>query len=250
MLDYIAFTKMGLQNNTISMDRLNDAVARILSVKLGLGMVQTSNSDTKSEVLDELPLHATSEYQDSLDAVHESLVLLKNENVIPMKASSIEYIVLVGEKIININNLAKHELFLNYDNIGMQSGGWTGRWQGFEGNPLWQGENKKNSNASSIVDGLKNVNPKFNLVHPNYTTFTDTTKIAIEREKYLESLKTLRKNMTAKNTLILSVVGESPYAEMVGDINIPYCQNHSIYGGDGCLWWPSTYSPPIQSKTL
>lgn len=178
------------------------------------------------------------------------MVLLKNENVIPAKASELEYIVLVGEKIININNLAKHELFLNYDNIGMQSGGWTGRWQGFEGNPLWQGDNKKNSNASSILDGLKNMNQKFNLIHPQYTTFTDTTKIALEREKYLESLKTLRKNMNSKNTLILSVVGESPYAEMVGDINIPYCQNHSMYQGDGCIWWPSTYSPSTQGNSL
>lgn len=132
----------------------------------------------------------------------------------------------------------------------MQNGGWTGRWQGFEGNPLWQGDNKKKSNASSILDGLKNLNQKFNIVHPNYTTFTDTTKISIEREKYLESLKTLRKNMNAKNTLIISVVGESPYAEMVGDVNIPYCQNHSVFAGDGCIWWPSTYSPPIQPKTL
>lgn len=130
-------------------------------------------------------MHGTSEYQDSLDAVHESLVLLKNDNALPAKASGLEYIVLVGEKIININNLAKHELFLNYDNIGMQNGGWTGRWQGFEGNTLWQGENKKQANASSILDSLKNLNQKFNLVYPNYTTFTETTKIALEREKYL-----------------------------------------------------------------
>jgi hypothetical protein len=47
--------------------------------------------------------------------------------------------VLVGEKIIDINQLAKHEMFLNYDNIGMQCGGWTSRWQGFEGNPIWKG---------------------------------------------------------------------------------------------------------------
>lgn len=31
---------MGLQNNTISMDRLNDAVAKILSVKMALGLVE------------------------------------------------------------------------------------------------------------------------------------------------------------------------------------------------------------------
>lgn len=81
--------------------------------------------------------------------------------------------------------MAKNELFLSYDNIGMQAGGWSSRWQGFEGNPIWSGDNKKNSNASSIVDGLKGLNQKFNMVYPNYTTFTDTTEIAIEREKYL-----------------------------------------------------------------
>lgn len=104
-------------------------------------------------------------------------------------------------------NRGHYELFLNYDNIGMQSGGWTGRWQGFEGNSFWQGENKKTSNASSILDGLRNLNQKFNLVRPNYTTFTDPIQIFMERTKYLEDLKALRKNMNAKNTLILSVVG-------------------------------------------
>jgi beta-glucosidase len=68
--------------------------------------------------------------------------------------------VLVGERIININSLAKHELFKNYDNIGMQNGGWTLRWQGFEGNSQWQGDNKKNSNASSILDALVSLNQK------------------------------------------------------------------------------------------
>ena len=64
-------------------------------------------------------------------------MLLKNSNVIPVKASGLEYVVLVGEKIININGLSKYELFKNYDNIGMQSGGWSLRWQGFEGNSQW-----------------------------------------------------------------------------------------------------------------
>jgi len=56
--------------------------------------------------------------------------------------------------------------------------------------------------------------------------------------------------MTSKNTLIISVVGESPYAEMVGDINNPYCQNKTFFGKAGCIWWASTYSPPMQSNTL
>ncbi len=37
---------------------------------------------------------------------------------------------------------------------------------------------------------------------------------------------------------------------MVGDVNIPYCQDQSILGGDGCLWFGQTYSPGVQPKTL
>lgn len=36
-----------------------------------------------------MPPKSTNEYQDSLDAVHESLVLLKNSNTIPVKASAL-----------------------------------------------------------------------------------------------------------------------------------------------------------------
>jgi len=58
--------------------------------------------------------------------------LLKNQNsVIPFDKDKIQYIVLVGERVININGLARNELFRNFDDIGMQNGGWTLRWQGF-----------------------------------------------------------------------------------------------------------------------
>lgn len=105
-------------------------------------------------------VHATTEYEDSLTAVHESLVLLKNNAVLPVDASTLEYVVLVGERVININQLARNELFRNFDNIGMQNGGWTLRWQGFEGNSQWMGDNKVNSKATSILDALQNLNQK------------------------------------------------------------------------------------------
>lgn len=89
MLDYISSVKMGLQNNTITLDRLNDAVARIIAVKISLGMVDVSSAIHKEHPeLKQIP-HSTSEYQDSLDAVHESLVLLKNNGTIPVQPSSL-----------------------------------------------------------------------------------------------------------------------------------------------------------------
>ena len=162
------------------MDRLNDAVARILSVKLALGVAKVKPKghireqihhqhlkEKSMQVEDQLEA-ATTEYEDSLQAVHESLVLLKNTNIIPVKASTLQYVVLVGEKIININNLAKNELFLNYDNIGMQSGGWSLRWQGFQGNTQWTGANKVASNASSILDALVGLKQKVYIFLPQF----------------------------------------------------------------------------------
>lgn len=69
----------------------------------------------------------------------------------------------MGESIININRLTKVELYRNFDNIGMQSGGWTVRWQGFEGNDFWKDKNKQTSNASSVLDALKALQAKNNV---------------------------------------------------------------------------------------
>jgi beta-glucosidase len=38
----------------------------------------------------------------------------------------------------------------------MQCGGWSLRWQGFNGNDLWSGQNKVSSNASSLLDAFTN----------------------------------------------------------------------------------------------
>ncbi len=39
MLDYINNIKMGVQNKTIDITRLDDAVAKILAVKLAFGLI-------------------------------------------------------------------------------------------------------------------------------------------------------------------------------------------------------------------
>lgn len=84
-------------------------------------------------------------------------MLLKNtNNILPVRniKSTIENIILVGESIYNLNGLTKTQLYRNFDNIGMQCGGWTVRWQGYQGNEFWSGDNKVSSNASSILDAL------------------------------------------------------------------------------------------------
>ena len=60
----------------ISEERLNDAVAKILAVKLVQGHAREKSKLSSEQAKEQA--HSTSEYEDSLTAVHESMVLIKN----------------------------------------------------------------------------------------------------------------------------------------------------------------------------
>ncbi len=57
--------------------------------------------------------------------------------------------------------------------------------------------------------------------------------------------------MHANNTLIIGVVGQSPFAESNGDVGVPYCKDN-ILGGDGCLYDSTLnpYLPEVQRTNL
>jgi beta-glucosidase len=106
--------------------------------------------------------------------------------------------------------------------------------------------------ARSLVPRYSSFITQYKLVYPNYTTLEEQTRVDIEREQFLNTeLKNLKKNMHANNTIIIGVLGESPYAEVMGDVGIPYCKG-SILGGDGCLYDPdlNPYLPQNQRTSL
>ena len=41
-------------------------------------------------------------------------------------------------------------------------------------------------------------------------------------------LKAKKREFNSKNTLVIGVFGEYPYAETVGDVNIPYCKHFDL----------------------
>jgi len=142
IIDYFTTYKRAIDEGLISMERVEQALANIIAVKMAMGLVPHINKklevdDVKVEVEDGRKNKAKTEYEDSLTAVHESMVLLKNDQALPVKTSKLEYVVLVGERIISVWD--NKELFQNFDDIGLQCGGWSLRWQGFEGNPMWTG---------------------------------------------------------------------------------------------------------------
>ncbi|WP_448662321.1 glycoside hydrolase family 3 N-terminal domain-containing protein [Sphingomonas sp. CJ20] len=113
---------------TIPMARIDDAVRRILRVKAKLGLFDAARPiEGKAGVLG-APEHRAI----AREAVQKSLVLLKNNGVLPLKASA---------KVLVTGPGA--------DSIGMQSGGWTLTWQGDgNGNELFP-------NGESIFAGIQ-----------------------------------------------------------------------------------------------
>lgn len=109
---FIANTIKQVQSGEIPMARIDDAVSRIIRVKLRAGMFERKPSQNpyagKAEVMQDKAL--------ARQAVRQSLVLLKNDGgVLPLARN---------QKILVVGKSA--------DNVSNQTGGWTLTWQGTE----------------------------------------------------------------------------------------------------------------------
>jgi beta-glucosidase len=109
--EFIQNLKDLVNEGTVPMSRIDDAVTRILRVKFAMGLMdQKPDQKPAPHYSFGTPEHRAVARQ----AVRESMVLLKNENhTLPLKTSA---------KI--------HVAGKNADDIGNQCGGWTITWQG------------------------------------------------------------------------------------------------------------------------
>lgn len=97
-------------NGIISIERINDAVRRILRQKFRVGVFHQPFAD--ATLISKIGMQE--HRQIARQAVRESMVLLKNkDSVLPLNKN--QRLVVVGEFA---------------DNAGLQSGGWTVNWQG------------------------------------------------------------------------------------------------------------------------
>ena len=165
-----------VKEGIISVERLDDAVSRILSVKKHLGLFdgrvphnydQNYVGDSSHKLL-------------ARQAVRESLVLLKNENImLPMNPN--KNFLIIGEQSKNIEN---------------QMGGWTITWQG----KTWEGTEITNSDF-----------PDTDSIYQSLSKHIQNTGGNVEYSKD-GSYKT-------KPDYVIMVYGETPYAEGFGDID-------------------------------
>jgi beta-glucosidase len=137
--EFIADLKQLVDEGTVPMSRIDDAVTRILRVKFAMGLMDQSRSQ-----LADRGLHKTfgsaEHRQVAREAVRQSLVLLKNRNqVLPMKKTAAR--IHVGGK--------------SADDIGNQCGGWTIDWQGKSGDVTPGGTTVLAAIRQAVAKGTK-----------------------------------------------------------------------------------------------
>lgn len=116
-----------VKDGTIPMARIDDAVRRILRVKFAAGLFDPARPyESRSSEIGSAAHRAVAR-----EAVRKSLVLLKNNGILPIKASA--NVLVAGDAA---------------DQIARQAGGWTLSWQG-DGNT-----NTDFPNAQSIYSGI------------------------------------------------------------------------------------------------
>lgn len=124
-----------VESGEITQQRLDDAVRRILRVKLAAGLFSKSKPSARKGAQDVEILGSDRHREVARRAVRQSLVLLKNNSdTLPLRADLT--VLVIGD---------------GADSIAKQAGGWTLSWQG------GGYANQDFPNGESILDGIRHV---------------------------------------------------------------------------------------------
>jgi len=162
--DFIKLAIESVKEGSIPMERIDDAVSRILKIKKKLGLFDKPIKAPKNT-----DVVGSKKHRDlARKSVRKSLVLLKNKgDILPLNKDSGK-ITLVGE---------------HADNIGYQSGGWTIHWQGGSGD-ITPGTTILDAFKSAVADSNSIHYSKYgeNLLNP------DVVVVAVGEKPYSEGV--------------------------------------------------------------
>ncbi len=172
----------------IPMSRIDDAVRRVLRLKVRLGLFENPVWN-----VDNYDKFACKEFQDnSYDAAVESMVLLKNEdNVLPISAD--KKILVVGPNANSMRTL---------------NGGWSYTWQG--------DADKFASQYNTIFEALQKVYGEKNVSYVAGVNYNMASR-KWDKETDIDINAAVR--AARKADIIVACIGENTYCETPGNIN-------------------------------
>ncbi|ACL70728.1 glycoside hydrolase family 3 N-terminal domain-containing protein [Halothermothrix orenii] len=179
---FYRFLIEAVKEGTVSEERINQSVSRILKLKMELGLF---NEELKDPANAEKIISNNSEAVELFrQAARESIVLLQNkDNVLPL-SREIKSVLVVGNCAESMGNLC---------------GGWTINWQGPEETDLTTGKTILEAIKEKVAPGTRVDYIKYRL-----------ESIDIYVKKVLEA--------ASDAEAIIVAIGEEPYAEMMGDV--------------------------------
>lgn len=135
--EFITLALEAVNEGLIPMERIDDAVRRILRVKFAYGLFDEGWSPKADPAL-EASFGSAEHREVARRAVRESMVLLKNDGVLPLAKTA---------KRIHVTGPGA-------DDIGMMSGGWTIDWQGGMG-PITEGTTILEAIRATVGEGTE-----------------------------------------------------------------------------------------------
>jgi beta-glucosidase len=184
---YCQLMKQAVEEGKISMARLEDAVRRILRVKLAVGLFEKDMNQAKK-----YSDFGSQKFKDAaLKAALESITLLKNQdNILPLKGT---------EKILVCGPTASNLTYLN--------GAWTHTWQGVD-------SSYNTAGCETIYQAIRK------RVGNEKVSFSAGAELFIEND--FEACRLVNptdfKTKAAASDVILLCLGELPSTEKPGDI--------------------------------
>ena len=199
-VDFCVLLKELVEEGQVKMQRIDDAVRRILRLKLRLNLFDEPNTGGKGYEKFGSDEHA----QKALQAAEESEVLLKNEaGILPLAK---------GTKILLTGPNANQMRCLN--------GGWSYTWQGSKAEDLSEKYN-------TIYEALSQKFGKENVVLNQTVTYdengqyydenVDASQLSVEQAQLVEG-STL-KTAAASCDVIVACIGENSYTETPGNLS-------------------------------
>jgi beta-glucosidase len=158
-VEVLSAMKRAVNNNDITMERIDDAVMRILLAKEALGLFEDNTDNT---VLDQAGDQALAR-----EAVQKSQVLLKNNGVLPLEKNA--DILLIGP---------------GADNAALQNGGWSFSWQG-------ESDNTNFPNATTLLEAFTAVaeaNGGHIYTNPADASKADVIVVVLAEKAYAEGV--------------------------------------------------------------
>ncbi len=201
--EFIQHMKANIHNGHIPMERLDDAVRRILRVKFLFGMFEKPRPTERTLSLDHSCFGSLEHREVAREAVRKSLVMLKNdEDILPLNKNAR---ILVAGK--------------NAHNRGHQCGGFTVAWQGVD-------DNDESKDKTYIMTDSEKEKPRDKKISNGISHRSSI----IGGSSIWEGIQAVAPNAhlsidgsdadPAKYDVAIVCIGEVPYAEMLGDIRV------------------------------